>query len=343
MSRKSVLVLTAILAVIVIMAVSLQGKQEFQVAMVSTSLQASTVGQSAWSGIQQAERTHHAAIKYIELVDGSLQGTLKEIERLYNEGYKTIVFPGVAFEQAVTEAQVTFKGKGANFITVDFAPQGEIQANTVALLFAEHQAGFMAGVATALELKEGQAGAVLARNEEPVQTMWNGFMQGVAYSNAQYGTALTINPNHILYTEEIRYSKAGKELGTTLYGQGVKVVFVAAGAAGNGVINSAIEQVKAENAVWVVGNNIDWYHRGVYDETHSVVLTSAVKRVDDAVYSILKQISADGFVGGRYVMHDVQTNSVGLPQSNPNLSAAVVNTCNEVYTKIRAGEIIVKK
>ena len=52
--------------------------------------------------------------------------------------------------------------------------------NTVSVFFAEHESGFLAGVATALQFKEGEAGFIGGMEIPAVQKFNWGFQQGVS-------------------------------------------------------------------------------------------------------------------------------------------------------------------
>ena len=88
---------------------------------------------------------------------------LTEIQNLYDSGYKFIVTPGYKFETAIYKAQEQYAD--AKFVILDGAPHNGdtnyvVAENTVAIYFAEEQSGFAAGIAAAVELKEGELGFI---------------------------------------------------------------------------------------------------------------------------------------------------------------------------------------
>lgn len=88
------------------------------------------------------------------------------------------------------------------------------------------------------------------------------------------------------------------------------------GGVGVGVINEA--KTRATKGVWVVGVDSDQYGQGIYSGNKSVILTSALKRVDSATYDMIKAENDGKFPGGQTLVFDAKKNGVGIPATNPN-------------------------
>ena len=71
----------------------------------------------------------------------------------------------------------------------------------------------------------------------------------------------------------------------------------------------------------------------------SIILTSAMKKLDEAVYQALADIQADNFKGGTIDVLGVVENGVDLPAENPNLADNVIETVETVKELIQAGKI----
>lgn len=91
----------------------------------------------------------------------------------------------------------------------------------------------------------------------------------------------------------------------------------------------------------MVGVDRDQYQDGVYEEGKSVVLTSAIKKVDSASYNIVKDLKEGNFPGGQTLTFDVTKDAVGIPTENPNLSADTMKTVDDIYAKLKDGSITV--
>ena len=131
------------------------------------------------------------------------------------------------------------------------------------------------------------------------------------------------------------------------FGAGAYIVYHAAGATGNGVIQEAAERRSKGDDVWAIGVDTDQYEYGFYDDakTKSAVLTSMLKRVDVASYNAAKQVGDGSFKGG-VVLYDLASDGVGIPASNPNFDNFTTDfkaALADYVTKIISGELIVPK
>ena len=152
---------------------------------------------------------------------------------------------------------------------------------------------------------------------------------------------MTLKAENILYQGTFSDSAAGTQIAAQMYDRGVKAIFCAAGAVGNGVITEAKTRVNSGENVWMIGVDSDQYNDGIYTEGKSVVLTSAVKKVDSAAYEMTKAYVDGEFPGGKVLNFDVINDGVGIPTENPNLSDTTMKTVEEVVAKIKDGSITV--
>ncbi|WP_145040237.1 BMP family protein [Paenibacillus sp. Y412MC10] len=321
-------------------------KANFMVGMVTDAgtIDDKSFNQGTYEGIEKASKDFNIKHKYLKPAGQTEADYSKEIVNLYDAGYKLIVTPGFKFETAVFKAQEKYKD--AKFVIIDGTPQsGEegatpvVKENTVSIFFAEQESGFLAGVATALHVKDGQAGFIGGMEIPPVQKFNWGFQQGVAYANENLGTKLVINKENVVYQGSFDDVAAGSQLAAQMYDRGVNVIFAAAGGVGVGAINEAKTRVQNGSEVWIVGVDVDQYQDGVYEGDKSVVLTSAVKKIDHAAYDMIKAETEGKFPGGQTLTLDATNDGVGLPENNPNLSEDVLKQVDEVFGKIKAGEI----
>lgn len=126
-----------------------------------------------------------------------------------------------------------------------------------------------------------------------------------------------------------------------MFDKGVKVIFNAAAGTGIGAINEAKKRAKMGQIAWVIGVDRDQYADGIYDGDKSVILTSAMKRVDQAAYAMIKAHKEGNFPGGQVLTFNAKTNGVGIPSHNPNLSAAIQSKVAEVLKELQSGKITV--
>lgn len=319
-------------------------KTDLKVGMVTDAgtIDDKSFNQGTWEGILQAKDELGVEAKYLKPAGTTEAEYLKEIGNLYDAGYKFIVTPGFKFETAVYQAQDKYKD--AKFVIIDGNPhKGDfkpvIKDNTVAVFFAEHESGFLAGVAAALQLKEGEAGFIGGMEIPAVQKFNWGFQQGLKYANDNLGTKITIKAENVIYQGSFDNAAAGGQIAAQMFDRGVDVIFAAAGGVGVGAINEAKTRVKAGEKVWMVGVDVDQYDDGKYEGDKSVVLTSAMKKVDAVSFDMVQRELDGKFPGGESLTFDAKNDGIGLPEKNPNLSEATISEVDAVFAKIKSGEI----
>lgn len=301
--------------------------------------------QGTWEGILEAEKDLGITTKYLKPVGETEADYLKEIGNLYDAGIKVIVTPGFKFETAIFAAQDKYKD--AKFVLIDGTPHNadysefRAEANVVSIFFAEHESGYFAGVAAALQVKEGEMGFIGGMEIPPVQKFNWGFQQGVAYANSKLGTKIVLKAENIIYQGTFSDVAAGQQLAAQMYDKGVNVIFAAAGGVGVGAINEAKSRARTGKDVWIVGVDVDQYADGIYEGEKSIILTSAVKGIDTAAYDMIKAVLDGTFPGGETLTFDASNNGVGIPPVNPNLDASVEAEVAKVFAMVQDGSIVV--
>ena len=354
MKKKAIaMVLSALMVTGLIGCGSKSGSAEGQlkVGMVTDAgtIDDKSFNQGTWEGILKAKDELGIDSNYLKPAGTTEADYMKEIGNLYDTGYKFIVAPGFKFETAIFNAQDKYSD--AKFVIIDGSPNNgksgderveKIGSNSVSIYFAEEEAGFIVGVAAALELKDGELGYIGGMEIPSVQKFNWGFQQGVKYANDNLGTKMNIKPENVVYQGTFEDVAAGQQLAATMYDNGVKAIFVAAGNVGIGVINEAKARVAAGKEAWVIGTDVDQYEDGKYAGDKSVILTSAMKKLDTAAFDMIKAELDGNFKGGESLMFNAKNDGIGLPDNNPNLSSETTAKVNEVYNKIKNGEIEIK-
>ncbi|WP_460289458.1 BMP family lipoprotein, partial [Clostridium sp. CTA-7] len=134
---------------------------------------------------------------------------------------------------------------------------------------------------------------------------------------------------------------AGQQLAATMFDNGVKAIFTAAGGVGVGAINEAKARANAGKEAWIVGVDVDQYADGIYKDNKSVVLTSAMKMIDTATFDMVKDELDGKFQGGKTLIFDAKNDGIGIPKENPNLSKETSDKVAEVLKQIKDGKITV--
>jgi len=302
--------------------------------------------QGTWEGIKKAAKDFGVKTKYLKPTGTTEADYVKEIGNLNDAGFSLIVTPGFKFEPAIFVAQDKYPK--TKFVLIDGSPNNgaydatrkeKVGTNTVSIFFAEHESGFLAGVASSLQVASGDFGFIGGMEIPPVQKFNWGFQQGVAYANKNLGTKITMKAENVIYQGTFSDVAAGQQLAAQMYDRNVKVIFAAAGGVGVGAINEA--KTRAAKGVWIVGVDGDQYAQGIYSGNKSIILTSAMKRVDSAAYDMIKAEKDGKFPGGQTLVFDSKQDGVGIPAVNPNLKPEVAKKVNEVLALLKAGKITV--
>lgn len=297
--------------------------------------------QGAWEGIKDTVKNS----KYLRPSGVTDADYLESITNLYDADFKFIVTPGYKFERAIGISQEKYPD--AKFVILDGTPtdaNGNIVVgkNTVSIYFSEQESGFLSGVAAAVQMQESEFGFIGGMEIPSVQRFNWGFQQGIAYANEHLGTKISIKEENVVYQGSFDDKAGGQQIAAQMYDRGVKVIFAAAGGTGIGAITEAKSRAtNGDTSVYVIGVDVDQYNDGVYDQASnaSVILTSAMKYIDQATYDMIEAEVNGKFPGGQTLTFSVANDGVGIPSENPNLNEDSINAVNDVYTKIKSGDI----
>ncbi|OGO76501.1 MAG: BMP family ABC transporter substrate-binding protein [Clostridiales bacterium GWB2_37_7] len=319
--------------------------EKVKVGMVTDSgtIDDKSFNQGTWEGILKYKNDKNTIEeKYLQPTGEQPTDYVNAINDLVDTGYSIVVTPGFKFETAINEAAAN--QRDTTFILIDGQPHnGDFNFvkhdNVVSIFFNEHEAGFLAGVASALSTKTGKLGFVGGMEIPPVQRFGWGFKAGVAYANKTLGTKAEIVD--YLYQGTFNDVPAGQTLAAGMYNKGVDIIFHAAGGVGVGVFNEAKQRAEKGEKVFVVGVDVDQYAAGEISNGSSVTLTSAMKRIDVAAYNYIDAKINGTFPGGEVITLSLADNGVGLPEKNPNLTDDVIAKVEAVKKEILSGAITV--
>ena len=265
--------------------------------------------------------------------------------------YDVIVCCGFQFAGIGTIAE---ENPDVDFILVDSYPtnaDGEEAEydNIYAMQFKEQESGFCAGIAAALETKTGKVAVVNGIAYPSNVNYQYGFMSGVNYAVKNYGataeivelpsyagtdvTGANVGGNYVgTFSDEA----TGKVVGKALIDEGADVIFVAAGASGNGVFTAA----KEAKDVFVIGCDTDQYDDGVNGDSN-IMLTSALKIMDMNVELQLNNVKEGKFKGGNALL-GADTDSTGYvsEEGRCQLSDDTISKIDEAFVKVKTGDIV---
>ncbi|RNB91810.1 BMP family ABC transporter substrate-binding protein [Brevibacillus fluminis] len=283
--------------------------------------------QSAWEGLSKLKtdlKLTDEQVKYLQSTgDADYVPNLTQFVK-----DKWDLTWGIGFMMADSIKKVADENKDAKLAIID----AEVQApNVESVLFKEQEGSFLVGVVAASMTKSNKVGFVGGVDIPVIKRFEAGFKAGV---KAVKPDAKVIT----IYTGAFDKPDMGKSAASQIYGQGADIVFHAAGSTGDGVFNEAKDRkAKGEN-VWVIG--VDKDQSLTFGD--DVTLTSMVKRVDEAVYRVSKDLTEGKFEGGKTTLLGLKEDGVGLPEtSKKNVPEDVLKKVEEFKTKIVNGEITV--
>ncbi len=188
-------------------------------------------------------------------------------------------------------------------------------------MFRAEQASYLAGYVAGKTTKTNNIGFVVGMTNETMNQFGYGYYAGAKDVNPDI-TVQQFNAN------SFADSATGKTMANTAITNGADIVFQAAGATGLGVIEAC-----QEAGVYAIG--VDSDQSSIAPNT---VLTSAMKRVDNAVYNAVEEL-IDGTLEGGIQSFDLAAGGVDIAPSQDLIAPEVIDAVNEVKEKIVSGEI----
>jgi len=243
-----------------------------------------TFNQFAYEGMMKAAEEFGFEANYIETQQPT--DYEKNIQTFTEEGYDLIVTVGFMIQDATYKMAQQYPD--IVFVGVDQAYDPPLD-NALGLLFAEDQAGFVAGALAGMMSDSGVIGFVGGIEIPPVIKYRKGYENG----------AENVNPDvKVLgvYIDSFTAPDRGKAAAEAQIADGADVIFGAGGPTGSGGIVAAMEK-----EVFGIGVDQDEYYTTMGGGPAPYLLTSAMKRVDNGVYDGIKAFVEGTFEGGIYM------------------------------------------
>lgn len=276
--------------------------------------------QSAWEGLQRAGEAFGCEVKYIESKGDA--DYVPNIESFLDEDYDLIVCVGYMMADAVRDAAELYPDQ--KFAIIDDASNADLD-NVTCMMFEQEQASYLVGLAAGYTTESNIVGFVTGAANETMNSFGYGYCAGVLDANPD-ATILQYNAN------SFGDASAGKTAVNTMVTKGADVVFHAAGGTGLGVIDGC-----KENGIWAIG--VDSDQSPLAPET---ILTSALKRVDNACYDATKKAILGTLEGG-VATYDLAAGGVDIAPTTDNLSKDVLEKIEDAKKDIIAGDLVVPK
>jgi len=249
----------------------------------------------------------------------------QNMRKMAERGANPIVVLG--FANASTLEKVAPDYPDTNFAIVDMVVPGP---NVKSIIYAEHEGSYLVGMMAAMASKSGTVGFIGGMDIPLIRKFACGYVQGVKAVNPDATVIQNMTgTTPAAWNDPVK----GGELTRTQNSQGADVVYAAAGGTGVGVLQAA-----ADAGIFSIGvdSNQNYMHPGS-------VLTSMMKRVDNAVYNTFNEGVDGTFTSGIEVMN-LAADGVGyaLDENNAGIVSDDMKAAVEAAkASIIAGDIVV--
>ncbi len=273
-------------------------------------------------GLQRAERD--LGIQQRVYQAKSTQEYVPNLSTFARNGYDLTIGVGFTEATAIDTAATNFAKSKFAIVDVDQTEEPNKPPNLLGLLFREQETGYLVGYLAGLEEKRRSGpdviGSVGGQKQPPVDRFIAGYQAGA--KAADPGIKLLNG-----YSEDFADQAKCKQVALNQIEQGAGVIFQVAGGCGLGALDAA-----KEKGVWGIGVDADQSFLG------SHILTSAVKRVDTAVFLAIKSVVDGKFKGGNMVF-GLKDNGVGIGKISSRVPKSEVAAVNKVRADIISGKI----
>lgn len=285
-----------------------------------------TFNQYAYMGLQKAEKDLGIGTKYIETQAQADYG--KNIQSLVEQKCEIVIAVGFMMGDAIKEA--SGKYPDTKFAIVDNS--ASTLANVRGLVFSEDQAGYMAGALAASMTKSGTIAVVGGMEIPPVQKYVKGYEAGAKSIKADVAVKS-------VYIDTFTDRARGAEAAKSFMSEGADVIFGAGGQTGSGGIQAA-----AEAGAYVIGVDQDefvtTFQNGGAPGADKII-SSAMKRVDQAVFLTIKDVVDGKFTNGD-MLYSAANGGIGLAPYNKAdgaIPAEVKTKMEEILKGLKDGSI----
>jgi basic membrane protein A and related proteins len=261
---------------------------------------------SAYAGVEAAIKDHGGKLSELSPnSDASNRADL--LTQLADGGYNPIIAVGFAYADDV--AKVAKQYPDTDFAIIDSSVADAGQKNLTGLLFAENEGSYLAGVAAALKSTTNHIGFVGGVDTQLIHKFEAGYVAGAKAVKPD----ITIDRQYI--SPEGDFSgfndpAKGQIVAKGMYDAGADIVYHAAGGSGLGVFQAAAAANKR-----AIGVDSDQYNTVDDPALQAVIMTSMLKRVDNAVKAYIDSFVDKKVDGGKDVVNDLSTDGVGLATS----------------------------
>lgn len=263
----------------------------------SPNLLDESFNQMAYTGLLQAK--NDLGIEESVYLPADWDDIAAKLDQCVADGNRLCIMVGFSgFDQTYAAA---LANPDTFFAILDVSYE-DYPSNLQGVVFASEQAAYLAGTLAGYMTESNILGLIGGMDIPPVNVFLCGFEQGAVDANPDVTTILT-------YAGDFNNPSLGTDIAQDMLDEGADVIFPAAGGTGSGALLTATQA-----GAWAVGVDSDQYltvFEGGTVPGADHLLTSAMKRLDNAVFQIISETIDDSFVSGT-VVYDLSVEGVDL-------------------------------
>lgn len=255
-----------------------------------------------------------------------------DLRAISDENPDLVIVTGFAFTEAILNISNVYPGQ--KFLMIDGSNVDA--ANVQNYLFAAEEGSYLVGLIAAEQaLAEGvqnpKFGFIGGMENNTITDFEIGYVQGIR-------SVIPDAEVYEFYTDDWSRPALAAAKAKVWYENGVYAIYTAAGMCGNGTIAEAVSHRKAGKNVWAIGVDQDQFAEGVYGVGKSAVLTSMVKRVDNAIEIGLNSVQTNTFKGGSTILA-LKDKAISFSTANTELSENAVKHAYAAQSEIISGKL----
>jgi basic membrane protein A len=309
--------------------------EEYEIAMITDvgDIDDESFNQGTWEGVKAYAQENDISYDYYKPSEKSDSAYISAIELAIDNGAEVVVTPGYLFEVAIYEMQSDYPE--VTFILLDAEPKSadgdiEVADNTVAVYYAEHESGFLAGY-SAVHDGNTNLGFMGGIAVPAVVRFGIGYLAGIYYAADELDDVdVTFPDDRYTYLGTFNPSDTVKNEAAAWFNDGTEVIFASAGGAGSSVMSAAEDE-----EAMVIGVDVD------QSSNSDTVLTSATKALAISVQDMLDRYYNDDFPGGETLTLDAGQDGVSLPMETSRFDTFTQNDYDAIYDMIADGTVLV--
>jgi basic membrane protein A len=277
----------------------------------------------AYLGLERAVR--ELGIRGRVLTPAPKEGFVPALSLLARQKYDLIIGTGIAAQRAVDSVATGLPETKFAVIDCSHPDRADRPENVLDISFSAEQAGYLAGHLAALVLTLAPGDEVISSvggQRLPLVERWiAGYEEGARGANPR---VTTLNA----YTDDFLDPVKGRSVALSQIARGSRVVFQVANVCGLGALEAA-----SERGIWGIGVDVDQSDLGGH------ILTSAVIRMDVAVFDTIEALARGTLETGRTSRFSLLNGGVGLGTISARVPGSLKAEIEKVSAQIVAGQI----